>query len=90
MRPYMSILDIHEMDGYREGGIVVWNCPVCGRKVSVIPGVGNVILEKGDQNVEHTRSLTLTAVLEERAHDPFARWSEKMGITFDSEDDSDE
>jgi len=73
-------MDIHKMDGYREGNVVVWNCPVCGRKVMVISGIGITILEPGDQAVEHRRALSLTAVLEERAHDPFARWAEGIDI----------
>jgi len=76
----MDDLNTHEMDGYREGNVVVLNCPRCGRKVTVISGVGMVILEKGNQEVQHQRPLSLTAVLEERAPDPFEQWAEGVDI----------
>ena len=68
-------MDIHEMEGHREGNVIIWDCPVCGRKVSLTPDVGIVTVEKGNQTVEHRQPISLTAVLEERMPDSFEAWA---------------
>ena len=70
-------MDIHEMEGYRQGERRIWYCPICGRRVVLIPNAGNDIIEKGDQTAQHHQPLSLTAMLEERMPDSFAQWAEE-------------
>ena len=78
--------DIHEMTGYREGRVIVWNCETCGRKVAVYEaGTVNstiIVMEQGDGAVAHRGGkggLTVGAVLVEELPDvppAFAQWAE--------------
>jgi len=74
-------MDIHEMEGYREGNVIIWNCPVCGRRVLVTED-GLVIAEPGDPIANHRGGmggLTIGAVVVSAIEDdgPFEQWAEE-------------
>ena len=58
-------MDVHEMEGYEEGNVTVWHCPICGRKVLITMSDASII-EPGNRNVNHrggTDGFTIGAVV---------------------------
>lgn len=71
-------MDYHEMNGYQEGRVIIWNCPICGRRVVLVGASSPMIVEQGDVTVNHRGGiggLTIGAVLIEETPDPFEQWA---------------
>ena len=51
-------MDIHEMEGYREGNVIICNCPVCGRRV-IVNEEGLSIAEPGDTSANHRGGMEM-------------------------------
>lgn len=46
--------EVHEMDGYREGQVTIWTCPVagCGHKIAFFGGI-SIVMEQGNWTINH-------------------------------------
>ena len=77
-----TMMDIHEMDGYEEGNITIWNCPICGRKI-LVSQADAIVMNDGDPAASHRGGL---AALAEQTPDPFERWADSVDVDalFDS------
>ena len=72
-------MDIHEMDGYQEGNIIIWNCPICGRRVIAGKDGYWSIAELGDTSANHrggVGGLTIEDVAVEELEDNLTIWRE--------------
>ena len=48
----------HKMDYIIVGGNATWRCPICQREISVSVSQGITIVNRGDQSVDHTTTVS--------------------------------